>query len=316
MEYLRNSKEISAQLRKLFTGRGRKVAIVGFVGKNALEHLPVSVSDLEVICWPKAGATHPEGIQQLLDNNVMVSFCDNLHQKIYWREKVGLIVGSANLSNNGLGDGGLHEFGVYCADMQFDIDDILKKLKCSDVTNEALEKLYAAHRAHVRKNGGAEKHAKVPSTSTFDDKSSRAWKLVTWSVERKNNDAIQSAVETEFGRANWSNDNDIDPKANGFKEGEFVLQIKVNDKGRVDKRTIKWLLVDRIIRKASTHAIVQIDCLDERTPVPFEINKTFKNLVKIAFDKAVVEDGINELDRKDGDAKPLRQVLMSLYQNK
>src|SRR4051812_26338296 len=106
----------SAEVRKaiidLFTGcKGRRVAVVGFVGDGAESYLP-KPSGIELICWPKAGGTNPNVLRRLAKNKVIIRFADRLHMKVYWAEGTGSIVTSANLSANALGAGNLKELGV------------------------------------------------------------------------------------------------------------------------------------------------------------------------------------------------------------
>lgn len=283
MHYLRSSNEIKRRLGDLFSGAGQKWAIVGFVGYNALDHLPSGVSDLSVVCWPKAGGTNPDGVRRLIDRGVTVYFCDRLHQKIYWRKGGGLIIGSANLSDNALGEGGLHEFGVYCDDKDFDIDSVLSALNYKNVTQRALAKLDVQHAAQARKNRNALKdNFKVTPTFLAATKSGLAkrFKLLHWIEYRIRNDHIKAAVESHSGASSWVSDNDID--SSKFRDGDFVLQIKTNG-DYIERANAQWLLVDCVVEKRGNRAVVQIEKLDGRTPPPFVIDATFKKFLKEAF---------------------------------
>jgi hypothetical protein len=294
MEYLRNSHAIKQQLNTLFSGNGKKWALVGFVGYNALDHLPSGVSDLSVVCWPKAGGTHPDGVRRLADNGIKVYFCNRLHHKVYWREKTGLIVGSANLSENALGESGLHEFGVYCSDKSFDITQLLSDLDYEEVTPEALARLDVEHTAQARKSAEARLRA-APSISppflrAANARFPKQWKLVTWDELRENSEHIQEAVEHQFGTRNWTNDNDVD--VDSFQEGDFVLQVKIDSDGNVEKANARWLLVELVVRRGSKRAVVQVKQLDGRTPPPFEIDPVFRKNLKTAINQAESWDDI------------------------
>lgn len=286
MRYLRSSREIKKQLFTLFSEAGKKWAVVGFIGYNALDHLPPCVSDLSVVCWPKAGGTNPDGVRRLIDHGIPVYFCDRLHDKIYWRQDAGLIVGSANLSDNALGDTGLHEFGVYCNDKEFDIHQVLETLSYAPVTSEALAKLDAEHAAEVRRKGkskGIDGTSQKVSTflESIKTKHRKKWKLVTWSETRESNDHIRAEVETHFNTNHWVNDNDVESK--NFQAGDFVLQVKTNDDENVERANGRWLLVDHIVEKQGTRVIVQVNRLDNRTPPPFIVDSTFKRYFKEVF---------------------------------
>lgn len=297
MHYLHNSQEIKKQLAKLFSEKGKKWAVVGFVGYNALDYLPTRVSDLSVVCWPKAGGTNPDGVRRLIDHGISVYFCDRLHQKIYWRQDAGLVVGSANLSENALGDAGLHEFGVYCDDKQFDIHQVLDALSYEQVTPEALEKLDVEHVAQARlkeKVGSNTSRADSTFLEVIRTQHPKSWKLVTFSELRKSNDQIQAEIETHFNTRNWVNDNDVD--SSKFQIGDFVLQVKINDDGLIERANGRWLLVDHIAGKGRTLAVVQVSKLDNRTPPPFVIDGKFKKHLKEAFNATEDWDRIHDND--------------------
>jgi hypothetical protein len=104
-------KAIANLFDKQHRGR-RRVACVAYVGQDCRKFIP-DPKGVEVFCWPQVGATHPDGIQSLVDAGAIVWFVDRLHTKVYWTEGVGCVVGSANLTNNALfGEGKLREFGL------------------------------------------------------------------------------------------------------------------------------------------------------------------------------------------------------------
>ena len=282
MLYLNNSKEIKQQLISLFSAEGQKWALVGFVGYNALDHLPSHVSELSVVCWPKAGGTNPDGVRRLLDHGISVHFCDRLHQKIYWRQDAGLIVGSANLSENALGDAGLHEFGVYCDDKNFDIYEVLAALKYVKVSAEALARLDLEHARLAQligKSGNKSPRADSTFLEAIGTKFPKKWKLVTWSELREDNEHIRAEVETHFNTRNWVNDNDVD--SSSFEKGDFVLQVKTDSTGFVERANGRWLLVEHIVGKRGKKGVVQVKKLN--TAPPFVIDTTFQKHLKKAF---------------------------------
>jgi hypothetical protein len=67
---------------------------------------------MKLYCWPKAGSTIPAGIEALLNMGVDVHFVDNLHAKVFWSSGAGAVIGSANLSANGMDDNRLIEAAV------------------------------------------------------------------------------------------------------------------------------------------------------------------------------------------------------------
>jgi len=314
MDYLRNSKEIRRRLDVLFSGDGQKWAIVGFVGIDALDHLPAPISELSVICWPKAGGTNPDGVRQLIDSGVTVYFCDRLHQKLYWKKDVGLIVGSANLSKNALGDSGLHEFAVFCDDRDFDIATVLASLKYRPVTEGELAILdvadtaYALHlpRKSVRTASRGQTFLEAVAT-----KFPKRWKLADWSEKRNMSDrtsiAIRAEVNVKFGANKWVFD--IDVKAESCEVGDFVLCVRTNDDGFVDRANARWLRVDSFIRSQGCHALVQV-VKEQTVAPPFLIDAAFKRHLKTAFNAS---DWSEVYDKHQVVTKGFIKAIRDLY---
>ncbi len=100
MEILYTTSAIRNAIQELFSDpKRRRVALVAFVGSDAEAYLPYP-EGLELVCWPKAGATDANVIGRLLKRGAVVKFSDNLHMKVYWAAGKGAIITSANLSSN------------------------------------------------------------------------------------------------------------------------------------------------------------------------------------------------------------------------
>ena len=123
----------------------KRTAVVAYVGADAADLLP-NPKGCSVICWPQPGGTNPDGIRSLRQAGAKVSFCDRMHAKVFWCEGVGLILGSANLSLNALGDRALVEAGVILDESEFDIGRFLSQLNPRDITQSEMDELDRAHR--------------------------------------------------------------------------------------------------------------------------------------------------------------------------
>lgn len=115
-----------------------RIVAVAFVGSNPLPWISAP-KGLQLYCWPRPGATHPDGIRALLRAGVQVYFVPRLHAKIYWSRQNGAVLGSANLSHSALGDDGLHEAAVRLSVGELDIDKVLDQFReqaisCADRT--------------------------------------------------------------------------------------------------------------------------------------------------------------------------------------
>jgi hypothetical protein len=64
-----------------------------------------------------------------------------MHAKVYWAERSGAVIASANLTDNAFGSGDLREAGIALASGQIDIERLISSIDASPVTPEALEKL-------------------------------------------------------------------------------------------------------------------------------------------------------------------------------
>ncbi|MET0645175.1 MAG: hypothetical protein ABW208_01055 [Pyrinomonadaceae bacterium] len=106
------SAEIREEIGRLFSSsKGRRVAVVAFVGDGAEEYVR-KPEGLHIYCWPKEGGTNPNALRKLIRLGAKVHFADSLHMKVYWTEDRGAIITSANLCTNALGSGDLKEIGV------------------------------------------------------------------------------------------------------------------------------------------------------------------------------------------------------------
>ena len=142
--FLPDGQTIRREVKRLFTNeKGRRVALVAFVGKSADAYLP-RPKGLELVCWPQAPGTNPDIIDVLINKKkVNVRFADRLHMKLYWTESQGAVVASANLSTNAYGKGALHEAGVLLPSKAVNIEVVLKTVDPKKVTRAALAKLRA-----------------------------------------------------------------------------------------------------------------------------------------------------------------------------
>jgi hypothetical protein len=147
----------SAISEVLSDSHGARVVFVAYVGRYPLQWLPKNLKGIQLYCWPQAGATHPDGIDALIGAGVEVHFVERLHAKIYWSEHGGAVVGSANLSQNGL-EGGLLEAGVRLDPGVFNLDAALGSLTkgaiapSSKAFGERLEKLRREHISYCQRN--------------------------------------------------------------------------------------------------------------------------------------------------------------------
>lgn len=142
VRFLPNGQAIRREVQRIFKAeKGRRVALVAFVGKSAEAYLP-RPKGLELVCWPHAPGTNPATVKLLINKKkVNVRFSRRLHMKVYWTQSHGAVVASSNLSTNAYGSGALHEAGVLLPSFAVRIDALLASVKPEKVTPAALKKL-------------------------------------------------------------------------------------------------------------------------------------------------------------------------------
>lgn len=319
MNYLSSSQDIKSRLHQVFAGPGQKWAVVAFVGYGALDQLPEGIENLSIICWPKPGATHPDGIRRLLKVGVRVYFCNNLHTKLYWAEGGGVIIGSANLSRNALANSGQHEFAVFIEDISFDIDTVLAALSYREVTDESLAALDTAYVAASQKDPDSDGVPDLgkknrPPLSFLESRSEalpRKWKLIVWSELRDTNEFIKQAVIAKTGRSQWTNDNDVE--SDHYEVGDFVLQVRVGGDELIYRANCRWLRADLITNiRGVPPAIVQLTSLENGPPPPFEIDSQFSKGFKSLYNGST---GDEIIDNKMVVKTEFIQKIQALYKD-
>lgn len=110
--------ELSAAIRHLLGGSDRRCA-VAFWGRGSSDLVGGGIegSDLRIVCDISMGGCHPDALRSLgAPDDADVRYHDGLHAKVYLSDR-GVVVGSANASDNGVGFGtegaGLVEAGTF-----------------------------------------------------------------------------------------------------------------------------------------------------------------------------------------------------------
>jgi hypothetical protein len=88
------------------------VAIVAYVGAGAEAFFP-HPEGMEIICNLQPGATSAEALSSLRKRGADVYKSDRLHAKVYWSQRHGAIITSANASRAALGKSSQKEVGVF-----------------------------------------------------------------------------------------------------------------------------------------------------------------------------------------------------------
>jgi hypothetical protein len=128
LKVLYKTRAIRESIKVIFSDMASdRFAIVGFVGPTPLEWI-ANPEGVAVYCWPRAGGTHPAGIDALVAAGAKVYFTNRLHSKVFHSSTGGTVLGSANLSANALAEGRLIETAVYLPTGAFSIAKQLDEL--------------------------------------------------------------------------------------------------------------------------------------------------------------------------------------------
>lgn len=280
IQYLRDSKSIKDKLKALFETAERKVAIVGFVGGNATEYIP-NFENLEIYCWPLPHATNPDGIIALTEMGANVYFKEKLHAKIYWAEGRGIIIGSANLSDNALGENGLQEFAVYIRDKNFNIDDVIKKFKLDGLSKFSKRQLNELRRKSrlsvVPSQGFGCKRKKRSFEAYMNDEYREPIKLLYYHHNYSKEDREQIEQQVVVPLKNYND------AGRSIKEGNLCLQVHLDDDEHLKnkKQPITWFVVDELIDYEGQQIAIQKEKIKN---VPFKVyDSTFVDAFKHVF---------------------------------
>lgn len=205
MKIIRTPNQIRSAIRSVLSDSScRRIIAVAFVGTDALSYLPDNPAGIELYCWPKAGGTNPDAIDQLLEAGVNVKFVRKLHMKLYWGEKRGAVIGSANLTNNALSDTGLQELAVKLPPKTFDAKSFVKTLPIVQDFKKELRNLRIEHIKFYKRNrlnaSKSTKKIKLPSYIDWFNKISFP-KDVQWRLgmyDYKDDNPLPSDVQEEL----------------------------------------------------------------------------------------------------------------------
>ncbi len=152
MRILTQTVSIRTAIRDLLRDpEDERIIAVAYVGADARSYLPAP-KGLTLYCWPQAGGTNPDAIEDLRRDGCEVHFVDRLHAKVYWSRARGAVIGSANLTANALGEQAHHELAVLLPPGAFDMRAFVGSLHVEPDFNGALKRLHEAHLRYLQRN--------------------------------------------------------------------------------------------------------------------------------------------------------------------
>jgi hypothetical protein len=287
---LYTGQEIRNEIRRIFANSSeRRVAVVAFVGKGAIAHLP-KPRGLEVYCWARAGCTIVSAIEALQDDGAEVYFAERMHAKVYWAAKSGAIVGSANVSDNAFGSGNLQEAAVAMPSKKVDIERLIRIIKPRPVTPEALEALRREEAIERRSRRDAPAKTTIPTfTEWHDGTGGTRWKWDYYEgyggeVSRRAKEAAKEMHPTYVPQ------DYVHCNRGTLKESDWVLRVKLTPNGLL--MAPEWIYIERVVlvakndRRAYNAAFpyqaIQIRERRHCPAPPFVIDASFKAALRAA----------------------------------
>ena len=328
VEVLYTSSAILLRLKTIFASphaNDRRVAIVAYVGDGAPAFL-ASPAGLRVICNPSAGGTSARALRYLIKAGAEIEFSRHLHSKVYWSNRRGCIIGSANASTNALGVGGLKESAVYLPPGMVDIDKLIAISAPEAITKKSLAKLQREINSLPRKlQSGSEPSARQ-KTDIVDFfawyksayRNTDSWKLGWWQAGDLS--AAKSAIQKAKREYEVTEPlNFINVAHKTVSKHDWLLSFEI-DEERI--RHIKWLFVDFVVPVAASDKgayekdfpfqAVQVNSLSKCPIPPFRITPAFRS----SLQRAIVECGIEKIMGRHSLSPPNRLLEMACEHSK
>lgn len=293
----------------------RRVAISAFVGDGAEASLR-SPKGILLVCCPSPTGTNPRAVRILVRKGVNVRFSDSLHMKVYWSNRRGAIITSANLSTNALGAGGLKEVGVKLPSGALDIKHILSSLRMRPVRPAELDRLDRQRdRYLVRSQTSAPAAQRRDSfRDWYKSPMRKRWLLGFWSdpnftVAKSTRDLLKAQEGVT------SADLYLTAGTGRVKEGQWLLYFKLSP---TSATMIRWMYSDHVIRVPRSDKkaydreypcqVVQVRSPKHYPPPPFHIDSRFRSALSAGV-RLVGEDYIERLVT----LRPSEKLLASVY---
>jgi hypothetical protein len=313
------SGELRLRIRKLLENpkaSGRRVVIVAYIGVDYAKFLP-NPRGIEIICSPTPGATSAEAVQKLIAAGARVCFSDRLHMKVYWAQKIGCLITSANLSDNALGINSLKEMGILVDAAVVDIDCLLREAKPYPAKRklEWLRREGEKVKLAMAKTGRRVLYDPKGYADWYkDNRVRKPWKVVCWEGDVEPAEAAREFVHKNFDRSgpwDWLN---VDKHP--VRKGDWLLTFTWA-KGQA--QSLGWVYVDRVVpvRKLEDGVYeedfpfqaVQAEEPTRYDAPPFSLGHKFAK----ALTRAIKKVGVEKVE-KSNYATPPRALLDALAQ--
>lgn len=297
----RNLKEVLQNIHP------KKIA-VAFLGKNYEQF--IDPNKIESIIISPTEGSNPEAILELAKDIGWdkIFFLSKLHAKIYIGKKETLI-GSANLSRNGLSDDkdSLQEACVKMPtteEISSVYEELLNEAK-KEFKDEPAKKMVLAELFKIwgrRIAAGLQKQDSnnVPIFKNYDSLTNRDFFLEWFSEETSKPDLKKGVSLNCDAFKDWL----YLPKKSKIKVNDWVLYWKRNDNGKFRKNgKLEWMYVHHIFNGVLSYGKynnLAVEYINTNRPhVPFRLDKKFKK----AFAKVINQEKYKYFRQDDKDGK-------------
>jgi hypothetical protein len=295
MKVLYSSRMIKSHIDILFetaSPHDKRVILVAYIGKDHAKFLP-NPKGIEIICSPTPGATSSTAVSELQAAGARMYFSDRLHMKVYWSEKRGCVIASANLSRNAFGERGLKEAGVFVGPNIVKIDELRKAAKPYAMTERHLRMLKVQEDSINKALASVGRHWSRNNFSysewyVLEPPVRQQWKLGWWMSETDYAQAGLDIVKAKYGKSLPAEVMNVTKKQ--AREGDWFLNFRIKKSGKLDRPY--WMYVDHVVRIRRNEDAYEpeypyqaIQALPTRrcSEPPFKITASFY----LSFEKAV-----------------------------
>jgi hypothetical protein len=231
MKILTNSKEIAHAIADVLRDKsGKRIVAVAYVGVQAIKYLP-NPKGISLFCSTEIPGTNPSSLRELKDAGVLIHEVENLHAKVYWGSSTGAVIGSANLSNNGLSENGNHELAILLPSGTFDMENYLETFEPKIIEYSYINRLEKQYNLYMLRNKQPRKgRSKAKSFRLWSEESGPSWKLYAWNEEGSlPKDVIKQFNDLQPGESAY--DFMQSSTQNAYDIGGWVLSFRENWKG-------------------------------------------------------------------------------------
>lgn len=292
MEILRNSQEIANAIRKLLSDKTEKhIIAVAYVGADAISYLaedPKDLKQLSLYCSTAIPGTNPSSLRKLKKSGVIISKVDKLHSKVYWSKSQGVVICSANLSNNGLAGNVNHEVGVLLPSDSFDVSAYVTELPSVILTDRDIEVLEREYNLYMLRNPqtGPQGNTETQDFSAWNGETGPNWKMFDWSVNAAVPGDVANRIAIQHPSVNQAGiDYIVSARSDAYELGGWVLEFREDWNGNelLSVTDLQWFIPVERIRSEDPYDedypyywIKLRDWIP--TPQPFSIDDRFVQL--------------------------------------